>query len=64
MTGVKGLAQAAGIASSWIRRGIADRIQVLNRQRLVLEISPFDVRVLDEPRGQRTYQVRLDQQHA
>ncbi|WP_314254524.1 hypothetical protein [Streptomyces sp. DSM 40907] len=65
VTGVNGLAQAAGIASSWIRKGIADRVEVLNRQRLVLAISRFDVRVLDEPRWQNTYQVRtLDQQHA
>ncbi|MGW1929759.1 hypothetical protein [Streptomyces sp. NPDC001919] len=63
--GAHGLAQAAGIASFWIRRGIADRVEVLNRQRLVLAVSRFDVRVLDEPQGQNTYQVRtLDQQHA
>ncbi|GAA4988993.1 hypothetical protein GCM10025734_15040 [Kitasatospora paranensis] len=65
MTGAHGLAQAAGIASFWIRKGIADRVEVLNRQRLVLAISRFDVRVLDEPHGRNTYQVRtLDQQHA
>ncbi|TXS44064.1 hypothetical protein EAO75_30080 [Streptomyces sp. uw30] len=65
MTGVNGLAQAAGIASFWIRKGIADRVEVLDRQRLVLAISRFDVRVLDEWRRQDTYQVRtLDQRHA
>ncbi|WP_432173671.1 hypothetical protein [Streptomyces sp. Tue6028] len=65
VTGVNGLAQAAGIASFWIRKGIADRVEVLNQQRLVLAISRFDVRMLDEPRGQNTYQIRtLDQQHA
>ena len=58
VTGVSGLAQAAGIASHWIREGIADRVEVLNRQRVVLAISRYDVRVLDEPRGQNTYQVR------
>ncbi|MCY0931283.1 hypothetical protein OTB20_34890 [Streptomyces sp. H27-H1] len=64
MTGVNRLAQAAGIASFWIRKGIADSVEVLNRQRLVLSISRFDVRVLDEPRRQDTYQVRtLDQRH-
>jgi hypothetical protein len=62
---VNGLAQAAVIASFWIRKGIADRVEVLNQQRPVLAISRFDVRVLDEPRGRDTYQVRtLDQQHA
>ncbi|GAA5017905.1 hypothetical protein [Streptomyces siamensis] len=65
VTGVDGLAQAAGIASFWIRKGIADRVEVLNRQRLVLAISRFDVRLLDEPRGRNAYQIRtLDQQHA
>jgi hypothetical protein len=65
VTGVNGLAQAAGLASLWIRKGIADHVEVLNRQRLVLAISRFDVRVLDEPRGQNTYLVRtLDQRHA
>ncbi|MFJ9944183.1 hypothetical protein [Streptomyces erythrochromogenes] len=65
VTGANGLAQAAGVACSWIRSGIVDRVEVLNRQRLVLAISRFDVRVLDEPRGQNTYQVRtLDRQHA
>ncbi|MFE7099824.1 hypothetical protein [Streptomyces erythrochromogenes] len=65
VAGANGLAQAAGMACSWIRRGVADRIEVLDRQRLVLAISRFDVRVLDEPRGQNTYQVRtLDRQHA
>ncbi|MFG2480682.1 hypothetical protein [Streptomyces fagopyri] len=64
VTGVNGLAQAAGVASFWIRKGIADRVEVLNGQRLVLAISRFDVRVLDEPHGQNTYQVRtLDRQH-
>ncbi|MBD0675665.1 hypothetical protein [Streptomyces sp. CBMA156] len=65
VTGAHGLAQAAGIASVWIRKGIADRVEVLNRQRLVLVVSRFDVRVLDDPRGQDTYQVRtLDRQRA
>ncbi len=64
VTGVNGLAQAAGIASFWIRKGIADRVEVLNRQRLVLAVSRFDVRVLDEPRRQDNYHVRtLDQRH-
>lgn len=65
MTGSNGLAHAVGIASFWIRRGIADRVEILHLQRLVLTISRFDVRELDEPRRQDTYQVRtLDQQHA
>lgn len=65
VTGVNGLAQAAGIASFWIRKGIADHVEVLNRQRVVLAIARFDVRVLEEPRRQDTYQVRtLDQRQA
>jgi hypothetical protein len=65
VTGVNGLAQAAGIASFWIRRGMAERVEILNGQRLVLTISRFDVRLADDPRGQDTYQVRaLDRQHA
>lgn len=65
VTRAKGLAQAAGIASFWIRKGIADRVVVLDQQRLVLAISRFDVLVLDEPRRQDTYEVRtLDQRHA
>ncbi|WP_371096037.1 hypothetical protein [Streptomyces sanglieri] len=63
--GVNLLAQAAGIASWWIRKGIADRVEVLHRQRLVLAISRFDVQVLDDPGGPNTYQVRtVDHQHA
>jgi hypothetical protein len=62
---VNGLAKAAGIASFWIRKGISDRVEVLNRQRLVLAISRFDVHVLDDPREQDIYQIRtLDHQHA
>lgn len=34
VTGVNGLAQAAGIASFWVRKGIADRVEVLNQQGL------------------------------
>ncbi|MFB7336885.1 hypothetical protein ACFC00_35480 [Streptomyces adustus] len=65
MTGVNGLAQAAGIASFWIRKGTADRVEVLDRQRLVLTIARFDVLVLDEPCEQDTYEVRtLDRRHA
>ncbi|WKD31049.1 hypothetical protein [Streptomyces xanthophaeus] len=65
MTGVNGPAQAAGVASFWIRKGIADSVEVLDRQRPVLAISQCDVRVLDEPGRQDTYQVRtLDQRHA
>ncbi|MFG2331724.1 hypothetical protein ACGFMM_19080 [Streptomyces sp. NPDC048604] len=52
------LAQAAGIASWWIRKGIADHVEVLHGQRLVLAISRFDVQVLDDPQGPNTYQVR------
>lgn len=65
VTGVNGLAQAAGIASFWIRKGIAERVEVLHRKRLVIAISRFDVRMLDEPRRRNTYQVRtLDRRHA
>lgn len=65
VSGANGLAQAAGVACFWIRSGVVDRVEVLHRQRLVLAISRFDVRVLDEPRGQDTYQVRtLDREHA
>ncbi|MER7735473.1 hypothetical protein ABTX80_31745 [Streptomyces erythrochromogenes] len=64
-SGANGLAQAAGAASSWIRRGLADRVEVLHRQRPVLAISRSDVRLLDEPRGPDTYQVRtLDRRRA
>jgi hypothetical protein len=64
VTGVNVLAQAAGIASWWIRKGIADRVEVLHRQRLVLALSRFDVQVLDDPRGPNTYEVRtVDHQH-
>ncbi|WP_354638257.1 hypothetical protein [Kitasatospora camelliae] len=54
MAGVNGLAQAAGIASYWIRQGIADRVEVLDRQRFVLAVSRLDVHVLDDPREQDT----------
>ncbi|WP_159043120.1 MULTISPECIES: hypothetical protein [unclassified Streptomyces] len=65
MTGVNLLGQAAGIASWWIRKGIAEHVEVLHGQRLVLAISRFDVRVLDDPGGSNTYQVRtVDDQHA
>ncbi|MER6377839.1 hypothetical protein ACFY1B_42675 [Streptomyces mirabilis] len=65
VTGANVLAQAAGIASWWIRKGIADRVQVLHGQRLVLTISRLDVQVLDDPRGPNTYQVRtVDHQYA
>lgn len=65
VTGSNGLAHAAGIASFWIRRGIANRVEVLHQQRLVLVISRCDVRELDEPRWQDTYQIRtLDERHA
>src|SRR5262245_50925203 len=60
-----GLAQAAGVASFWIRKGIAGRVEVLDRRRLGLPVSRFDVRTLDEPRGETTYRVRtLDREHA
>ncbi|MFG3586366.1 hypothetical protein [Streptomyces sp. NPDC047990] len=39
------MAQAAGTASFWIREGITDRVDILDRQRLVLAVSRFDVRV-------------------
>jgi hypothetical protein len=65
VTGVKVLAQAAGIASWWIRKGSADRVEVLDGQRLVLAISRFDVQAFDDPPGPNTYQVRtMDHQHA
>ncbi|WP_406861689.1 hypothetical protein ABZO31_14890 [Streptomyces sp. HUAS MG47] len=65
VTEAHGLAQAAGIASFWIRKGVSDRVDVLNGEQLVLSISRFDVRVLDEPPGQSTYHVRtLDRQGA
>ncbi|MEU6496884.1 hypothetical protein ABZ890_42045 [Streptomyces sp. NPDC046984] len=65
VAGAKGLAQAASIASLSIRKGITDRVEILDRQRLVLAVSRFDVRMLDEPRRHDTYHVRmLDDQHA
>lgn len=65
VTGVNVLAQAASIASFWIRKSIADRVEVLHGQRLVLAISRADVHVLDDPREPNTYQVRtVDHHHA
>src|SRR5262245_24812229 len=65
VTGVNLLAQAAGLAGHWIRKGIAGRVEVLCGPRLVLAVSRFDVSVLDDPRGPDTYQVRtVDHQHA
>ena len=58
VTGVNVLAQAAGLASFWIRKGIADRVEILHGQRLVLAVSRFDVQALDDPCGHDTYQVR------
>ncbi|MFE1441720.1 hypothetical protein [Streptomyces sp. NPDC058739] len=51
------LAQAAGIAGWWIRKGIADRVEVLHGQRLVLAVSRIDVQVLDDPREPDAYLV-------
>ncbi|MFF0204892.1 hypothetical protein [Streptomyces sp. NPDC005017] len=57
LTGVNVLAQAAGIASWWIRKGVADRVEVLHGQRLVLTVSQTDVQVLDDPREPDAYLV-------
>ncbi|MFE7616525.1 hypothetical protein [Streptomyces sp. NPDC057496] len=58
------LAQAGGMASHWIRKGIADRVEVLHGPRLVLAISCLDVQLLDDPGEPNIYQVRtVDHQH-
>ncbi|WTX00147.1 hypothetical protein OG216_45395 [Streptomycetaceae bacterium NBC_01309] len=58
MTGAHGLTQAAGIAAWWIRKGIADRVEVFRGHRLVLVVTGFDVEVIDAPRRQDTYRIR------
>ncbi|MER6678065.1 hypothetical protein [Streptomyces sp. NPDC000983] len=65
VTGVNLLGQAAGVASWWIRKGIADHVEVLHEQRLVLAISRLDVQVLDDPCEPDIYEVRtVDHQQA
>ncbi|MFJ3722728.1 hypothetical protein ACIPYQ_09150 [Streptomyces sp. NPDC090045] len=65
VTGADVLTQAGGIASFWIRKNVADRVEVLRGNRLVLSISRADVQVRDDPHSHDTYQVRtVDRQDA
>lgn len=51
------LAQGAGLASAWIRKGLADRVGIHDRERLVLTITRVDVRLLDDPGPHDAYEV-------